>query len=193
MNTLRFKKVAIDGLTWLRIFAAPVQLILIVANQLEAFKWLLALSFLTDAIDGPLSRRYRTVSVKGARLDSLGDDLTVFVALLGMLRWDYHFLLDHWQWLVLLICLLALQLRLALVKFGKTTAFHTYLAKIAAVLQGIYLCLYFLLGPPPMFLFYLMVVVTAVGLAEEIVLVYLLREYRCNVKGIYWLLQANET
>jgi CDP-diacylglycerol--glycerol-3-phosphate 3-phosphatidyltransferase len=187
MNILKFRTIAIDSLTWYRIVAAPVLLILVLADYPDVFKWLLVLSFLTDAIDGPLSRRYKTASANGARLDSLGDDLTVAVALAGMVRWNYVFLTKQWEWLVLLLLLLAIEMTLALVRYGKMTAFHTYLSKTAAVLQALYLCYYFLIGVPPVVLFYLAISVTAIGLIEEIILVLLLKDYRCDVKGLYQL------
>ncbi|MEJ5995295.1 CDP-alcohol phosphatidyltransferase family protein [Pedobacter sp. Du54] len=182
----------INALTWYRIFASPVLLALIFADQVNAFKWMLALSFLTDAIDGPLARKFHIAGERGAQLDSLGDDLTVGVALVGMFRWNYEFLADHWEWMLILPILLVFEVSYAILKFGKMTAFHTYFSKAAAVLQGLYLCTFFFMGQPNKYFFYLTIVVTAIGLLEEIILVNLVKEYRCNVKGIYWLFQQFE-
>src|SRR5687767_4320299 len=74
----------INGITLYRLIAAPFLLFLILTRQSDLFKWLLAFSFFTDAIDGYLARKYKVVSVMGAKLDSLGDDLTVIVGVIGL-------------------------------------------------------------------------------------------------------------
>ncbi len=192
MKISRFGSSIVNGLTWYRIFASPVLLTLILADQINLFKWMLVLSFLTDAIDGPLARKFHVAGEKGAQLDSLGDDLTVGVALIAVFRWNYDFLADHWKWLLILPLLLVFEVSYAILKFGKMTAFHTYLSKTAAVLQGLYLCSFFFLGAPNQYFLYLTIVVTAMGLLEEIILVKMVKEYQCNVKGIYWLLQKTK-
>jgi phosphatidylglycerophosphate synthase len=187
MNSLNWKAIAINSLTWYRILAAPALLVLILLDYPNVFKWLLVFSFFTDSIDGPLSRLYKVASVKGARLDSLGDDLTIAVALVGIARWNFMFLTERWVWILFLLLLLAVEMALAWKKYHKMTAFHTYLSKGAAVFQAFYLCGHFLLGQPPEFFFYLVVLITALGLLEEIVLVLLLKDYQCDVRGLYWL------
>src|SRR6187402_3774220 len=81
----------VNGITIYRIATAPVLLFLLWRHELDWFKWLLAASFFTDAIDGYIARKYKVTSVAGARLDSIGDDLTVLVALIGMvvLKWEF--------------------------------------------------------------------------------------------------------
>jgi CDP-diacylglycerol--glycerol-3-phosphate 3-phosphatidyltransferase len=69
------------------------------------------------------------------------------------------------------------------------TAFHTFLAKGAAILQAVFLLALFFWPEAPTLLFYAAAVLTAFDLAEEIVLVLLLREWRADVKGLYWLLK----
>jgi phosphatidylglycerophosphate synthase len=75
----------INGITLYRLIAAPFLLILAFLKETDVFKWLLAVSFFTDAIDGYLARKYKVVSVMGAKLDSWGDDLTVIAATVGFL------------------------------------------------------------------------------------------------------------
>lgn len=47
----------INGITLYRLLAAPVLVLLILTHQVNVFKWLLAVSFFTDLIDGWLARR----------------------------------------------------------------------------------------------------------------------------------------
>ena len=48
----------INGITIYRIAAAPVLALLIIYGNKDVFKWMLAISFFTDAIDGFLARRF---------------------------------------------------------------------------------------------------------------------------------------
>src|SRR6185436_18565082 len=57
-------------LCYLRLAAIPVLLALAALDLHKAFLWLLAAAWATDAIDGPLARRLRQETVRGARLDS---------------------------------------------------------------------------------------------------------------------------
>ncbi len=74
----------VNGLTLYRLFSAPILVLFALLRQPETFKWLLALSFLTDGIDGTLARRYKVSSEYGSRLDSIADDLTIVAGLVGM-------------------------------------------------------------------------------------------------------------
>jgi cardiolipin synthase len=80
-----------------------------------------------------------------------------------------------------------LQNTLAFLKYRRLTSFHTYIAKIAAVLQGMFLIAFFFFPQPVDWLFTLTVVFTGIDLLEEILLILLLPRYRTNVKGLYWL------
>jgi CDP-diacylglycerol--glycerol-3-phosphate 3-phosphatidyltransferase len=48
----------INGITGYRMLAAPVLVWLIFTGNLDLFKWMLAISFFTDLIDGYLARRF---------------------------------------------------------------------------------------------------------------------------------------
>jgi len=180
----------INGITFYRLLAAPVLLLLILLRQPDVFKWLLAFSFFTDAIDGYLARKYRTVSVMGARLDSIADDVTVVAAVIGLFVFRYDFIRQEYASVILLLALWVVQITLALIRYRKPTSFHTYLAKIAAVCQGVFLVLAFFMPASLLYpLFYLAVLMTALDLLEEIVMVLLLPRWEADVKGIYWLLK----
>lgn len=182
----------INAITVYRVLSAPVLFLLIITKQTELFKWLLALSFFTDAIDGYLARRYQVTSVAGARLDSLGDDLTVLAGIIGLFVLRNDFISRQYLWVAVLLVLLAVQVIAAFWRYGKMTSFHTWLAKSAAVLQGIFLISAFFMSEPSRLLFYVAVAVTALELLEEIVLVFLLQVWKVNVKGLYWVLKQQQ-
>jgi CDP-diacylglycerol--glycerol-3-phosphate 3-phosphatidyltransferase len=55
----------VNATTLYRLIAAPFLLLLIINHNLEVFRWLLGLSFFTDAIDGYLARKYKVTSAFG--------------------------------------------------------------------------------------------------------------------------------
>ncbi|MGZ4042660.1 MAG: CDP-alcohol phosphatidyltransferase family protein, partial [Bacteroidia bacterium] len=65
----------------------------------------------------------------------------------------------------------------------------TYLAKAAAIFQGIFFILLFLIDQPVYALFYIAWVITILDLLEEIILVFMLPKWQSDVKGIYWVLK----
>ena len=177
----------VNGITIYRIIAAPLLILLVIYNQMDWFKWLLAISFFTDAIDGYLARKFNVTSIAGARLDSIGDDLTVLAGTIGMIGFKSAFLKEEAFLLIILLALFILQTVLALIKYGKMTGFHTYAAKTAAVLQAVFLILLFFLPDPLYGLFYAALLVTAIQLIEEIIIILWLPEWEANVKGLYWI------
>jgi phosphatidylglycerophosphate synthase len=181
----------INAITLYRLSAAPVLLLLALAGWFSVFKWLLAVSFFTDAIDGLLARRNRVTSRLGARLDSIADDLTVLSGIIAMALYRPQFIQQQFHIFLLVFLLFAAQATLALVRYGKISSFHTYAAKGAAVLQDVFLITFFFTHPL-LPLFYAAAFVTAAQLAEEIVLVLLLPTWQVNVKGIYWVLKNKQ-
>jgi phosphatidylglycerophosphate synthase len=179
----------INGITLYRVLAAPFLLYLIITGQVNLFKWLLAVSFFTDAIDGYLARKYKVVSIMGAKLDSIGDDLTVVAGVIGLFVLKTAFIKAEFTWLLLIFILFLVQVISALVRYRAVTSFHTYLAKLAAVCQGIFLILSFFMPEPSRLLFYIAVIITALDLIEEIVLTFLLPTWKANVRGLYWVLK----
>jgi CDP-diacylglycerol--glycerol-3-phosphate 3-phosphatidyltransferase len=177
----------INGITFYRMIAAPVLLYLVLAHRFEIFKWMLLTSFFTDAIDGYLARKYKITSAFGSRIDSIADDLTIVAGIAGMYVWHPTFIWFEIIPVGILLFLYLLQNVVALIRYRRLTSFHTYSAKIAAVLQGVFMLTFFFLPYPVYWLFYLAVVFTAIDLVDEILLILSLREYRTDVKGWYWL------
>lgn len=182
----------INGITAYRLVASFFLLYLVFTGQGDIFKWMLAISFFTDAIDGFLARWYKVTSVMGARLDSIADDLTILVAVIGVFRLKPDFVQQELVLIIVLLALLVIQTVMALIRYGKISSFHTYLAKLAALLQGSFLILLFFLPEPPLTLFYIASVVTILEIAEEMILVVLLPEWKANVHGLYWALKERK-
>ncbi|MEO8148374.1 MAG: CDP-alcohol phosphatidyltransferase family protein [Bacteroidia bacterium] len=182
----------INGITIYRIAAAPLLFVLIFTGKIELFKWLLAVSFFTDFIDGYLARKYKVTSILGSRLDSIGDDLTVLAAFVGLIVFKREFFREELIALIILFALFIVQNIFAIVRYRKITSFHTYLAKTAAILQGLFFIQMFLLPQPFYFLFYAAAFVTGIELIEETLIVIALPTWEANVKGLYWVLKRKK-
>lgn len=128
----------------------------------------------------------------GAKLDSIADDLTVVAALIGLFVLKPAFIRQEAFSLIGLFILFLVQVTFALIRYRKFTSFHTWLAKLAALLQGVFLILAFFLPEPLYPLFYAAVTVTALGLIEETVMILLLPQWETDVKGIYWILKRGK-
>jgi len=182
----------VNGITSYRLLAAPILIVLIFSDKIELFKWLLAISFATDMFDGYLARKYKVISKFGARLDSIADDFTIIAAVVGVFVLKPDFIQEE---IVPIICLLVLFVGenvVALVKYHKASSFHTYLAKVAAVLQGCFLILIFFLPEPVYPLFLAATIVTALDLIEETILTFILPTWQTNVKGLYWVIKKKK-
>jgi CDP-diacylglycerol--glycerol-3-phosphate 3-phosphatidyltransferase len=168
---------------------APVLVLLIFTNQIQLFKWLLAVSFFTDLIDGWLARKYKVTSILGARLDSIADDLTIVAGIVAAIVLKSAFLKEQMIFVIILLGLFVIQVILALLRYGKISSFHTWSAKLAALMQGSFLILLFFLPQPVEIVFYIAFGTTVIDLVEEIILVMILPQWEANVKGLYWVMK----
>ena len=186
---LTFKNFNIaDWFSFYRILAVPLLIALIWLGEREIFTWFLLISYSTDAIDGFLARRLKITSARGSQLDSIGDQITLVAGLIGLLVFENEFMMTNYVLILIAFVPYILQMILAFYKYGKATAFHTYLAKSSAVLQGVFI-LFTLFFAPVYWLFYLMIIIGVLETIEEITLIYMYDKWVDNVKGIYWALK----
>ena len=185
---LTFKNYNIaDWFSFYRIASSPILLLFIALGQRELFSWFLLISYTTDMIDGFLARKLKITSPRGSQLDSLGDQITLGVAFLGLLVFENDFILHNYRIILIPFLLYFIQMLIAFLKFGKATAFHTYLAKLSALTQGVFI-LWLLFFGPVYWLFYLMIFLGIIETLEEIILIFLYPKWVAGVKGVYWAL-----
>jgi phosphatidylglycerophosphate synthase len=180
----------INLVTLYRIVTFPILVFLIVTHHYNIFRWLLLASFFTDAIDGYLARKYKATSILGAKLDSIGDDLTILAAMIGLFVTRFEFIEKELEFILILFGLFFIQLTLSLTKYKKMSSFHTYLAKTAAVVTAVFLLSVFFLDEIIYPLFYASFIVTAIELIEETIIIFFLPTWKTNVKGLYWILKG---
>ncbi|NOQ92895.1 MAG: CDP-alcohol phosphatidyltransferase family protein [Flavobacteriaceae bacterium] len=186
---LTFKNYNIaDWFSFYRIAAAPFLLLLLWFNQREIFTWFLLISYSTDMIDGFLARKFNMTSPRGSQLDSIGDQLTFVVGLVGLFIFEFNFFKTHYFLILIAFIPYIFQMFLAFKKYKKTTSFHTYLAKLSAFIQAAFI-LTSLFFSPFNSLFYFMIILGLIETIEEIILIFMYDNWVADVKGIYWALK----
>ena len=174
-----------DWVSFYRIAAAPFLLLLLLLDDRKLFAIFLLISYLSDALDGYLARRLNISTAHGSQLDSVGDQITFIVGFIGIVVFEFQFIEENYILILVIFILNITQQIIAFRKYGKATAFHTYLAKIAAIIQSIFV-VWLLLSAPVMWLFYLLIVIAIIEAIEEITLIFMYKNWVSGVKGIYW-------
>jgi CDP-diacylglycerol--glycerol-3-phosphate 3-phosphatidyltransferase len=186
---LTFKNFNIaDWFSFYRIAAIPILILVLCLGNKSLFTWLLLVSYCTDMIDGFLARRLKITSARGSQLDSFGDQLTFLMALVGLFFFEYSFIKEYYVLILISFFPYVIQMFIAFWKYGKATAFHTYLAKLSAIIQGVFI-LWLLFFGPIYWLFYTMIVIGLLETIEEITLIFIYDNWVAGVKGIYWALK----
>jgi CDP-diacylglycerol--glycerol-3-phosphate 3-phosphatidyltransferase len=183
---LTFKNFNIaDWFSFYRVMAAPFLLLLIWFDERSVFTWLLLISYATDMIDGYLARKLKITSPRGSQLDSFGDQITLIVGVIGLFFFESDFMKENLLLILIAFVPYGIQMLIAFKKYGKATAFHTYLAKLSAITQGVFI-LWLLFFGPIYWLFYFMIILGLLETIEEIALIFMYDEWVAGVKGFYW-------
>jgi CDP-diacylglycerol--glycerol-3-phosphate 3-phosphatidyltransferase len=186
---LTFKNFNIaDWFSFYRILAVPALLGLVWFDQRLIFAWLLLISYSTDAIDGYLARKLKITSPRGSQLDSIGDQLTLIVGFIGLFKFETAFIEANITLILVSFIPYLIQMIFAYSKYGKTTSFHTYLAKSSAIVQSVFI-LWSLFFTAHNLLFYMMIGLGVIETIEEIILIIMFDTWVSDVKGIYWALR----
>lgn len=189
---LTFKNFNIaDWFSFYRILAAPFLVLLIWFDERLIFTWFLLISYLTDAIDGYLARRLKITSPRGSQLDSFGDQVTFIIGIVGLFYFEQEFIEVNLILILVVFTPYIIQMIIAYLKYGKATAFHTYLAKLSAIFQSVFI-LWALFFSPHDGLFYIMIGIGLLETFEEIILIFLHDTWVSDVKGLYWVFKGNK-
>ena len=125
-----------NALSVLRLLLAPVLLWAAHQGQRDLFLWSLGLALITDLLDGHLARRWGQTTELGVKLDSWGD-LTTYAAMAAGLMWLWPEIFAREQWFVYLaIGFYLIPVITSLLKFRELPRYHTWAAKISALLMA---------------------------------------------------------
>ncbi|WP_289644998.1 CDP-alcohol phosphatidyltransferase family protein [Maribacter aestuarii] len=177
-----------DWFSFYRVAAVPLLVLLLWLGKREMFTWFLLISYSTDAIDGYLARRLKVTSARGSQLDSIGDQLTFVMGLVGLVVFETAFIKANIVLILIAFVPYLVQMIIAFIKYGKATSFHTYLAKASAVIQGVFI-LWLLFFGPVYWLFYFMIVIGLLETLEEITLIFMYDTWVSDVKGFFFALK----
>lgn len=170
----------------LRIGLVPVLLGLAWHGHHRLFLATLAFSLSTDLIDGYLARKLRQCTELGTRLDSWGDLLTYSAALPAIFWLWPGELRSEWIFVALAVSAFTLPILYGVAKFGRITSYHTWGAKLSALLGGPGILM--LLGVSEPALFRVAAIVTALSAIEEMVITTRLSAWRANIPS-WWHLR----
>ena len=175
-------------LTSLRIAAIPVLVWLAVVRAPAAFAALMIACLVGDLVDGFLARVLDAASPLGALLDSIADALLFAVCALGAWRLHPEIVGAHRAAFVAIPAIWLGEYAAALLRYGRLSAFHTHLARVAAYVLGIVVGLLFI-GAFQVWLLYVALGLAVISTSEELILLWILPTWRSDVRGLWWVLR----
>ncbi len=179
-------------ISFCRLCAAPVMLYLIITHNSTVFSWVLLGALLSDIADGLIARIFHLHTDFGAKLDASADMATYICAVIGLIVFKMDFIQTH---LIEIVAILSFYLIEKIKTFYHyrvpLNSFHTYMSKITAYFQGIFIMWLFLFGFNPV-VFYLSMVWSIGANIEEMILSSILKENRSDVRGLYWILKGKK-
>jgi CDP-diacylglycerol--glycerol-3-phosphate 3-phosphatidyltransferase len=137
VRTRNVRVVSIPNLlSIVRLVVVPFELWFAWNGEKIPFLSLLGLALFTDSIDGAIARRLKQDSILGARLDSLGD-MATYVSLPVCALWLWPDTLRQEGFFVILgILSYMVPILVGLMRYRRMTSYHTWGAKLSAVLMG---------------------------------------------------------
>ena len=177
-------------LSLLRLALVPVLIIAVCLKETNLFLLLLAISLLSDMLDGYFARKLQQVTEFGARLDSWADMATYAMMIIGIFYiWPVIFV-EQLYFLIAATLSYVLPVIIALARFRSFPSYHTWGAKIAAVL--IAPAFYLLVLADNQLFFRLVIVFHVIVAIEEIAITFLLKKSKTNVASILSILYCRE-
>jgi CDP-diacylglycerol--glycerol-3-phosphate 3-phosphatidyltransferase len=171
-----------NALSALRLVLAPVLLWLAFSGRPTAYLVTLAISLLSDLSDGWFARRFDQATALGTLLDSWGDFVTYMTVPLGAWWLWPELIRQEAGYAAAVVAAYTFPIVLGYLKYGRLTAYHTYGAKLSAIVIGASAFLLFAGGPPEPFRVATWILVLAE--LEEIAITTILPEWRANVPSI---------
>lgn len=122
-----------DKISLFRMALAPVLLLLAWFHAGQIFIIILAVAYISDAVDGPIARRFGQKSELGPRLDTWADvSIYLSVPLAAWWLWP-ELLIREILYFAFIVASILFPLLAGLLKFRQTTSYHTWLTETAAV------------------------------------------------------------
>lgn len=170
-------------LSGLRLAIAPILVYLAWTGQTTLFLALLAFSLLSDFTDGFIARRLNQVSDLGGKLDSWGDLVTYMtVPICAWWLWP-DLIRQEAPFVITVFVSYLVPVAIGFLKYGRLTSYHTWGAKLSAILIGS--TAFILLMGGPALPFRLATLVLGVAAFEELAITAILPKWQSNVPS-FW-------
>jgi CDP-diacylglycerol--glycerol-3-phosphate 3-phosphatidyltransferase len=174
-------------LTCFRFISAPMLLWLAWNGFGGAFLLLLAITFLSDVLDGMVARMLNQESELGALLDSWGDIL-IYATIAVAAWWLWPKIVQREQvYVVMTVISYLLPVTVGIIKFHNFTSYHTWTVKFAATAMGLSIFLLFLFDIA--WPFRIAAFICLVASIEEIAITFYLSELRSNVRSLFHVMK----
>jgi cardiolipin synthase (CMP-forming) len=177
-----------NAISLYRVLVFPFILYLVIAGKQQLFSVFIAISLISDLLDGIIARVFHMQTRIGARLDSWADMGTYICAFLAIYLFKWEEIKPHSLILLIFFIIWLLSYAVVFIKFKGIIGLHTYLSKITGYLQGAFIVILFLGGFYP-WLFYLCLSIGIIACVEEIIIIQMIPKPMMNVKGLYWILK----
>lgn len=177
-------------LSLLRLSLVPVLAVAATLGEANLFLLVLAISLVSDMLDGYFARKLEQVTELGAKLDSWADMATYAMMIMGLnLIWPHVF---HQQFIFLVAATLSyiLPVLIALARFGGFPSYHTWGAKLAALL--IAPAFYWLVLYDEQLFFRAVIIFHVIVALEEVAITFLLKKPKTNVASILTILKISK-
>jgi CDP-diacylglycerol--glycerol-3-phosphate 3-phosphatidyltransferase len=169
-------------LSAMRLVMAPILLALAWFGYPRAFLVCFTGSLLSDMADGFLARARHQTSELGAKLDSWGD-LAMYLTLPLSAWWLWSdLILREWPWVALALGSFVIPTLVGLAKYGRLTSYHTYGAKLSALIMGPAMLVLFAFDYP--WPFRLAALIFLLAEIEEIAITAVLPEWHADVRSL---------
>lgn len=175
----------VNTLTFSRMMLCPLILGLMFLGN-PAFKWLILIAFITDALDGFLARRLNVVTKLGSQMDSIADDILFSVCAFSVYWMHVQVITDNLDIIFTVIALHGIKIIWLYAKHKKfISGMHTYLTKAAAFLQALFFidCMFW--GPDTIIL-WTALITTCIAITEEILIISACKQLKQDMKGIFF-------
>ena len=179
-----------NQLTVLRMACAPVLLIHAWLGQHTLFLIVLAFAFCLDAIDGPIARRLHQETKFGSKIDSMADFFIYISFALGAWWLWPEIILRELVFVILILVSIVFPVAMGLIKFGKTTSYHTWLVKVAAVCtatSGLLLFIFDMAMP-----FRIASIICGLAAIEELLITRFLKEPVSDARTLWHVIKKRE-
>ena len=119
---------------------------MVITGKQQLFSIFIAISLLSDLIDGIIARTFNMQTKTGAKLDSWADIGTYICAFLAIYLFKWENIKPHSLVLLIFFVIWIASYTVVFIKFKGLIGLHTYLFKITGYFQGAFIMCLFLFG-----------------------------------------------